>query len=79
MNKAKKIMLGVTTAVVGLSPMVAFAAADPEVTNAATDLGTSIQENTVAGIQAYLPLMGVVIGLVLVIFLGIRLFRRVAR
>jgi len=58
---------------------VAHAAADPNVVNAATDLSTALEENTLAGVTAILPTLGIIMGLVIVIFLTFKFVKRSAR
>jgi len=68
-------MLAILT-FLGLAPMVAHAASDPNIIGAATSTAESLSDNSVDGVVAVLPYAAGFIALLILINLVIRLFRR---
>ena len=80
MNRIQKWMLGIGSAAAGLTMLAgnAFAAADAEITNAATNVATTLKENGVASFQAVIGIVLLLVVLVWVVGLAIRFTRRLS-
>ena len=77
MTKLQKILTAGASVVSGLFfSLAAKAAADPEITNIATNTATTVAENAKASISAVTPILVAVGALILIIFVAWRLSKR---